>query len=82
MEAFFARHEFQISSGNLPHIHTMLKILWALLTQAQREFVRDLIRADVFEIVKPNEVQRFYDERIAKDINELKMLHFRSMQII
>ena len=28
VDAFFARHEFQSSKGNLPHIHAMLKVKW------------------------------------------------------
>ena len=60
----------------------MLKVLWERLNSAQRAFINDLIKADIFEIVKPHEIQRYYDEKIAKDLNELKQLQFRSMEII
>ena len=82
VDAFFARHEFQSSKGNLPHIHAMLKVKWHALNEEEKRFVRDLIRADVFEIVKPHEEQRYYDEKIVKDIKELKDLQFRSMDIL
>ena len=52
VEYLFARHEFQESVGNLPHIHVMLKITWHLLTMAQRLFVNDLIRASLLDIVR------------------------------
>ena len=52
VESLFARHEFQASVGNLPHIHAMLKIAWHLLTMAQRAFVNDLIRASLLDIVR------------------------------
>ena len=66
VDAFFARHEFQSTKGNLPHIHAMLKVNWGSLNTQERIFVRDLIRADVFEIVKPHEVQQLYDEKLLK----------------
>ena len=52
VESLFARHKFQASVGNLPHIHAMLKIVWHLLTMAQRAFFNYLIRASLLDIVR------------------------------
>ena len=81
-DAFFARYEFQSSSGNLPHIHAMLKVKWDSLTNEEKKLVDDLIRADVFDIIKPHEVQRYLDENIAADLNHLKQLQFTNKKII
>ena len=82
VDAFFARHEFQSCSGNLPHIHAMLKVKWSSLTENETIFVQDLIRADIFEIVKPHEVQRYLDENIARDLNHLKQKQFTNKKLL
>ena len=40
----FARHEFQGQSGNLPHIHAMIKANWDELSHEEKLLVNDCIR--------------------------------------
>jgi hypothetical protein len=72
VDSIFARHEFQSTVGNLPHIHAMLKVKWENLSQEERECVNDCIRASVLDIVRVDEVQRHVDEGLFKHPSDLK----------
>ena len=62
--AIFARKEYQKDRGNLSHSHMMVALNWASMTQEEEDFVNNLIRASIFDIVKTEEVQRFVQEGI------------------
>ena len=62
--AIFVRKEYQTSKGNLSHAHLMICLLWEAMTEKEREFVNDLIRASIFDIVRPDEVDRFMKEGV------------------
>ena len=62
IETIFARHEFQSSIGNLPHIHAMLKLMWNAMSQEQRDHVNELIRASYLDIVRVDERPRLIEE--------------------
>eukprot|EP00957_Ditylum_brightwellii_P212251 15367136-Ditylum_brightwellii.AAC.3 len=47
----------------------------ALLNAQETEFVKDLIRASVFDVVKPSEVQRFIDEGIIEEVSDVKEIY-------
>ena len=72
VDNIFARHEFQSTVGNLPHIHAMLKVKWENLSQEEKECVNDCIRASVLDIVRVDEVQRHIDEGLFKHPSDLK----------
>lgn len=60
MIAFFARKEYQASIGNLSHIHMLGKI--KDMTEDSREFLYDLIRNNVVDLIKPEEVPGLIEE--------------------
>lgn len=73
--AIFARKEYQTDEGNLSHIHALLKLNDKKLSQDDKDFIADLIRNDVFDVVRPNEVQGLIDEgyiRSEEDIYEVQ----------
>ena len=74
VSSLFARHEFQGHAGNLPHIHAMLKVNWTKLTNDEKLFVNDCIRASVLDIVKVEETNRLIDEGLWKNKNEVYKL--------
>ena len=41
----FFRYEYQKDVGNLSCIHLILKVLWDLLTEQEKDFVKDLIKS-------------------------------------
>ena len=62
----FARHEFQASIGNLPHIHCMLKVGWEYLSEEEKKIVNNLVRASYLDIIKMDEIPRFIEEGLFK----------------
>ena len=66
----FVRYEYQKDAGNLSHIHLILQVLWDELTDCEKEFMQDIIRASKNEIVRPAEVQQLIDEGIFKSFGE------------
>ena len=61
------RYEYQKDVGNLSHIHLILQVLWNLLTEQEKVFVKDLIRASNCEIVRPEEVEDLIREGVFKN---------------
>ena len=65
LNALFARKEYQSKQGNLSHAHMMIELKWSKMTDEERRFVDDLIRADIFDIVRSgDEVQNLVDEGV------------------
>ena len=62
MTAIFARKEYQKDKGNLSHSHLMIRLNWSLMSDIKTEFVNDLIRASICDIVRPDEVEKFVEE--------------------
>ena len=52
LNAIFARKEYQSKQGNLSHSHLIAELKWSVMSEEEKEFVNDLIRADIFEIVR------------------------------
>ena len=65
---------FKVMQKNLPHIHAMLKVNWTQLTNDEKLFVNDCIRASVLDIVKVEETNRLIDEGLWKNKNEIYKL--------
>ena len=62
--AIFARKEYQTKQGNLSHSHMMIELKWSKMSQEEKDFVNDLIRASIFDIVKPEEAQAMVEEGV------------------
>ena len=73
--SIFARNEYQKEAGNLSHIHLILQVDWKVMNQSEKEFVQDLIRASILDVVRPNEVQRFIDEGIFECVDDVKEVY-------
>ncbi len=67
----FARFEYQKDVGNLPHIHSLLKIHWETLSSEEKEFVKELIRASVLEIVRPDEAEHLRRDGIISSMHDI-----------
>ena len=52
VDIIFARHEFQSTVGNLPHIHAMFKVKWDKLSQEEKKCVNECIHASVLDIIR------------------------------
>ena len=68
VDSLFARHKFQASIGNLPHIHAMLCILWHLITVGQKKFLDELVTASLLDIVRVDNAERLIDEGVITDL--------------
>ena len=64
LHAIFARKEYQSKQDNLSHSHMMASLRWDLMSDEEKKFVEDLIRADIFEIVRADEVDDLVEEGI------------------
>ena len=64
LNAIFARKKYQTSKGNLSHAHVMICLLWNAINENNKTFVNNLIRASIFDIIRPNEIDRFVKEGI------------------
>ena len=64
VDIIFARHEFQSTVGNLPHIHAMLNVKWDKLSQEKKKSVNDCIHASVLDIIRIEEFQIHIGEEL------------------
>jgi predicted GIY-YIG superfamily endonuclease len=70
--AIFARDEYQADSGNLPHNHLILAIDKSTMNGDAENFIQDLIRTSVMEIVRTeDDVERLLREGLLKSIDEI-----------
>ena len=58
--ALFSRTEYQKDSGNLPHEHSLFAI--DVKNDQTRDFLEELVRTSVVEIIKTDEVQSYIDQ--------------------
>ena len=58
VKTLFARHEFQASIGNFPHICLMLRVSWEELADGENCFVNGLVRASYLDTIKMDEIPR------------------------
>ena len=70
--AIFARKEYQKDKGNVSHTHLMLKINWDNLSAEEKEFLNDLIRASVIDIVRVDEVDHLIEHGLMKSVVDLE----------
>ena len=67
LDVLFLRKEFQKLRGNVWHGHMMVRVKWEALTADEKDFVENLIRASIFDIVRPDEIGKYIDEGIFED---------------
>ena len=70
VNSIFVRYEHQKDTGNLSHIHLILQINWKVLSEEEKVFVKDLIRASIVDIVIVEEYQSFIDEGIYRSMGD------------
>ena len=49
----------------------IIQLKWDKMTEEGKDFVNDLIRASIFDIVKPKEIDTFIIEGIFSDLMDL-----------
>ena len=64
LKSIFSRKEDQKDRGNLSHFHMMIALDWDSMTDDEKHFVDDLIRASICDIVKDYEIPRFVNEGV------------------
>lgn len=69
-KSIFSRKEYQKDRGNLSHAHVMNEVDWENLTDDQIDFVEDLIRASVCDIVRSDEVSEYIEEGIFDSVDD------------
>lgn len=72
--ALFARKEYQQDVGNLSHIHAILKISWEKLSEDEKKFVLELVRASVVDIIRTDELDHFMKEKLIKSYDDVIMI--------
>ena len=66
-------HEvIEIVRGNLSHIHMLLEADWKKLTHIHKDFILDLVRASVLEVVRSNEVDELIRDGTFKCVEDYK----------
>ena len=68
--SIFSRNEYQASAGNLSHIHLILEVDIKKLNQQEKDFVDDLCRCSVLDIVRSNEIQKYIDNGTFKTLDD------------
>ena len=64
VHATFSRREYQSFSGNLSHAHIILAIHWSALTTEEREFVKNLAKGSIFDVVKSEDIEKYKEMRL------------------
>ena len=74
--SIFIRNEYQKDVGNLSHIHLLLEIKKPIvngkivITPEHIDFLTDLVRANIFDIVRTEEIQTYIDEGLYKEVTD------------
>ena len=69
--ASFARKEYQSNKGNVSHVHALLQICLKDYNGEDIDFVRELIRASIYEIVRSEEVNQLIEEKLLESSDEV-----------
>ena len=68
--SIFARCEYQKEVGNLHHVHLILQVMYDMMTEEQKRFVNDLVRASILDVVRPNEVEKMMEDGVYKSVDD------------
>ena len=69
--ATFARKEYQFNKGNISHIHALLQICLKDYNREEIDFIRELIKASVCEIVRSEEINQLIEEKLLESFDEV-----------
>ena len=72
VRSIFARNEYQATAGNLSHIHLILEANFDEMTDAQKNFVDDLSRCSILDIVRPDEIGKLIEDGTFETIDDWK----------
>ena len=75
VDSIFARNEYQKEIGNLSHIHLMLKCRPEDLGQVEKEFVEDLICADLSSIIDCDRAMEHIESGLIEALDDLKEVY-------
>ena len=64
VKATFSRREYQSNSGNLSHAHIIIAVNWDALTVEERDFVNNLARGSVYDVVRSHEIPDYIDQEL------------------
>ena len=64
--SIFARDEYQPEKGNLSHNHSIIEMKVNDMSEDDLEYINDLVRAQIFDIVRHEEAQELIDHGIFK----------------
>ena len=67
--AIFARDEYQSDDGNLCHNHLILAIDKRTMNGNTQEYIQDLIRTLMFDVVKYNDISRLLSNGLLKSVD-------------
>ena len=70
--AIFARDEYQKHAGNICHNHLIIAVDKSTMNENTQQFIQDLIRTSVMEIVKSDsDIERLINEGLLKSIDDI-----------
>ena len=53
----------------------MVRLDWSQISEEETEFVKDLIRASIFDVVRPNEVERYVKEGFFTKMHDIHKVY-------
>ena len=75
LSAIFVRKEYQTSKGNLSHSHMMVALDYKLMSIDEKKIVDNLVRASIFDIVKPEEAEKIIEDGIFSTIDDIHTVY-------
>ena len=73
--ALFARKEYQLKRGNLSHSHMMIALNWLEMTENEKQFMNELIRASIFDIVRYDEIDRYIQDGVFESHHDISNVY-------
>ena len=71
VKSTFSRREYQSLSGNLGHAHIILEVNWECLTVKEKEFVENLAKGSIFDVIKSEDLSKYKEMGIISSVNEV-----------
>ena len=60
----------------------MILLQWEKMTEYETDFVKDLIRVNVLDIVRPEKVDKFIEEGIFTDFNDIYTIYNNAKEFV
>jgi hypothetical protein len=74
VKSMFTRKEYQKLVGNLHHLHLIMEVNMPELSEEQKQFIQDLSRCSCVDVVRLNEVDKFYNDGTLKDFEDYQSM--------